>query len=149
MLQMNIKGLESQQFEFQRYKQSIYSSSQTFGTRIITSTQYCPRTHIFDHFSQQITIKMTHASVDQKTKKIEEARSNLPLPEQPPVPSDWNSADARNVNVGSGGVSSDVSTGAGSTSGLREPASAADVDLSKVSRQGKDNLEGPPKDAKA
>ncbi|KAI0408829.1 hypothetical protein F4802DRAFT_546569 [Xylaria palmicola] len=91
---------------------------------------------------------MTHASMDQKTKKVEEARSNLPLPEQPPVASDWNSADARNVNVGSGGVSSDVSTGAGSTSGLREPASkGAGVDLSGVGRQGKDNLEGPPKDA--
>lgn len=87
--------------------------------------------------------------MDQKTKKVEEARSNLPLPEQPPVASDWNSADARNVNVGSGAVQSDISTGAGATSGLREPASKADVDLSGVGRQGKDNLEGPPKDAKA
>lgn len=87
--------------------------------------------------------------MDQKTKKVEEARSNLPLPEQPPVASDWNSADARNVNVGSGGVQSDISTGAGATSGLREPASKANVDLSGVGRQGKDNLEGPPKDAKA
>lgn len=92
---------------------------------------------------------MTHASMDQKTKKVEEARSNLPLPEQPPVASDWNSADARNVNVGSGSLQSDISTGAGSTSGLREPASKADVDLSRVGRQGKDNLEGPPEDAKA
>ncbi|KAI1113536.1 hypothetical protein F5Y14DRAFT_208575 [Nemania sp. NC0429] len=93
---------------------------------------------------------MTHATKDQKTSKIEEVRSNLPLPEQPPVPSDWNSADARNVNVGSGRVESDVSTGAGATSGLREPASkGADVDLSGVGRQGKDGLEGPPKDAKA
>lgn len=92
---------------------------------------------------------MTHASTDQKTSKIEEVRSNLPLPEQPPVASDWQSADARNVNVGAGGVSSDISTGAGATSGLREPASKADVDLSSVGRQGKDNLDGPPKDAKA
>lgn len=84
-----------------------------------------------------------------KADHAEEVRSNLPLPEQPPVASDWNSADARTVNVGSGGVSSDISTGAGSTSGLREPASKADVDLSNVGRQGKDNLEGPPKDAKA
>ncbi|KAI0179516.1 hypothetical protein GGR52DRAFT_310188 [Hypoxylon sp. FL1284] len=79
----------------------------------------------------------------------EEVRSNLPLPEQPPVASDWNSADSRTVNVGSGGVQSDISTGAGSTSGLREPASKADADLSNVGRQGKDNLEGPPQDAKA
>lgn len=86
--------------------------------------------------------------MDQKTRKIEAARTKLPLPEQPPVASDWQSADARTVNVGSGGISSDVSTGDGSTSGLREPASkGADVDLSKVGRQGKDNLEEPPKDA--
>ncbi|KAI1808872.1 hypothetical protein F4811DRAFT_499268 [Daldinia bambusicola] len=84
-----------------------------------------------------------------KADQIEEVRTNLPLPEQPPTASDWNSADARNVNVGSGRVESDVSTGAGSTSGLREPASKQDVDLSGVGRQGKDNLEGPPKDAKA
>ncbi|KAK6074876.1 hypothetical protein SCUP234_04060 [Seiridium cupressi] len=82
-----------------------------------------------------------------KADKISEVQSNLPLPEQPPVASDWNSADARNVNVGSGGVSSDISTGAGSESGLREPASKADADLSKVGREGKDNLSGPPKDA--
>jgi hypothetical protein len=92
---------------------------------------------------------MTHASIDQKTAKVEQARSNLPLPEQPPVASDWQSADARNVNVGSGGISSDISTGDGSSSGLREPASTANVDLSGIGRQGKDNLEGPPKDAAA
>ncbi|KAI2625639.1 hypothetical protein GGR54DRAFT_592444 [Hypoxylon sp. NC1633] len=85
-----------------------------------------------------------------KADKIEQVKSNLPLPEQPPVASDWNSADARNVNVGSGGVSSDVSTGAGSASGLQEPASKKDdVDLSGVGRQGKDGLEGLPKDAKS
>ncbi|KAI1429127.1 hypothetical protein F5Y12DRAFT_710339 [Xylaria sp. FL1777] len=93
--------------------------------------------------------KMTHASMDQKTKKVEAARTNLPLPEQPPVESDWNSADARNVNVGSGAVESDISTGGGSTSGLREPASKKDVDLSSVGRQGKDNLDEPPKDARS
>lgn len=31
---------------------------------------------------------------------ISERQANLPLPEQPPTASDWNSADARNVNVG-------------------------------------------------
>ena len=82
-----------------------------------------------------------------KADKIEEVKSNLPLPEQPPVASDWNSADARNVNVGAGGTQSDISTGAGSTSGLREPASKVDADMSNVGRQGKDNLDGPPKDA--
>lgn len=85
-----------------------------------------------------------------KAAHAEEVRSKLPLPDQPPVASDWNSADARNVNVGSGGVSSDVSTGAGAASGLREPASKKDdVDLSSVGRQGKEGLEGLPKDTKA
>jgi hypothetical protein len=86
-----------------------------------------------------------------KADKIAEAQANLPLPDQPPVASDWQSADARNVNVGSGGVSSDISTGAGSTAGLREPAtkSSEETDMSGIGRQGKDNLEGPPQDAKA
>ncbi|KAI1327196.1 hypothetical protein F5Y16DRAFT_372310 [Xylariaceae sp. FL0255] len=104
------------------------------------------------HLTNQISQTYRHISInptmESKASKIEEVRSNLPLPEQPPVASDWNSADARNVNVGSGGVSSDISTGAGSTSGLREPASkGADVDLSKVGREG---VEGErPKDAAA
>ncbi|KAI0423899.1 hypothetical protein F5Y09DRAFT_326079 [Xylaria sp. FL1042] len=106
------------------------------------------KTHLYFFFAVNHT-KMTHASMDQKTRKIEKARSNLPLPEQPPVPSDWQSADARTVNVGSGAVESDISTGPASEAGLREPASTANVDLSKIGRQGKDNLEGPPKDAMA
>lgn len=82
--------------------------------------------------------------------KIANTQSNLPLPEQPPVASDWNSADPSTTNVGSGrDVASGVSTGAGETSGLREPASSKDVDLSKVGREGKDGLSGPPKDAAA
>ncbi|ROW00819.1 hypothetical protein VMCG_06544 [Cytospora schulzeri] len=87
-----------------------------------------------------------------KADKINKAQSNLPLPEQPPVASDWNSSDERTVNVGSGrDVASDISTGAGSTSGLREPAtkSSGETDMSGIGRQGKDGLEGPPKDAAA
>ncbi|KAK7946848.1 uncharacterized protein PG986_011169 [Apiospora aurea] len=84
-----------------------------------------------------------------KADKIEEVRSNLPLPEEPPVKSDFNSADASATSVGSGGVSSDISTGDASSSGLREPASTKEADLSNVGREGKDNLSGPPKDAAA
>ncbi len=86
-----------------------------------------------------------------KADKIAQARSNLPLPEDPPVASDWNSNDTRNVNVGSGSISSDISTGAGSTAGLREPAtkSSESMDMSGIGRQGKDGLEGIPKDAKS
>jgi hypothetical protein len=52
-------------------------------------------------------------------------KANLPLPEDPPTASDWNSADGRTVNVGSGGMEADVSDMAkGSESGLREPATA-------------------------
>jgi len=77
-----------------------------------------------------------------KAEKIERVKANLPLPEQPPVASDWQSADARNVNVGSGRISGDVSTGDGVTSGLREPAtkSSEDIDMSGIGRQGKDAL---------
>lgn len=38
--------------------------------------------------------------------------------------SDWNSADARTVNVGSGGRQDDIAAGAASSAGLREPATA-------------------------
>ncbi|KAJ4423572.1 hypothetical protein N0V82_001738 [Gnomoniopsis sp. IMI 355080] len=94
--------------------------------------------------------KYIKMSAPSNADKIASAQANLPLPEQPPVASDWNSADERTVNVGAGGVSSGVSTGDGETAGLREPASkATDVDLSKVGRQGKDGLDGLPKDATA
>ena len=86
-----------------------------------------------------------------KADKIKQVQANLPLPEQPAAASDWQSADTRNVNVGSGRLSSDVSTGAGATAGLREPAtkSSEGVDMSGIGRQGKDNLDDVPKDAKA
>lgn len=71
-----------------------------------------------------------------KADKIAEVQANLPLPDQPPVAADWQSADARNVNVGSGGISSDISTGAGSTTDLREPAtkSSGEMDMSGIGR---------------
>ncbi|KUI58530.1 hypothetical protein VP1G_05825 [Cytospora mali] len=87
-----------------------------------------------------------------KADKIAKAQANLPLPEQPPVASDWQSADARNVNVGSGrDVQSDISTGDASTAGLRGPAtkSSGETDMSGIGREGKDGLDGPPKDAAA
>lgn len=91
-----------------------------------------------------------------KAEIIAERQANLPLPEQPPVASDWNSADASTVNVGSGGVSDAFSVG---NSALREPAtgdSAVRVDGNQystntqgqnVGREGKDNLGGIPSDA--
>jgi hypothetical protein len=93
-------------------------------------------------------------STESKAERIDRVQANLPLPEDPPVAPDWNSADARNVNVGSGGIGSDISTGDGASSGLREPASkGSDIraeggaDMSGVGRKGRDGLDDLPKDA--
>ncbi|KAI6369463.1 hypothetical protein MCOR25_004420 [Pyricularia grisea] len=85
---------------------------------------------------------------ESKQEQIDRRQANLPLPEQPPVASDWQSADARNVNVGSGRFASDISTGDASSTGLREPATVGPgVDMSGIGRQGKEGLSEPPKDA--
>ena len=96
-----------------------------------------------------------------KDEVINERQKNLPLPEDPPVKSDFNTADTSAVNVGSGGVQSDVSYGGGSDTGLRGPATSDSsvrtdgeqfgINTSgpgKVGREGKDGLEGLPADAK-
>ncbi|UZP35835.1 hypothetical protein NXS19_003651 [Fusarium pseudograminearum] len=83
--------------------------------------------------SNHKSIKMTQSN-DQK---IAEVQANLPLPDQPPTASDWQSADARNVNVGAGKVEGSVGTDAHAQSGLREPATKGEeVDLSNVGREG-------------
>lgn len=72
-----------------------------------------------------------------KADKIDEVKANLPLPEQPPVASDWQSADARTVNVGSGrsGAEANIGTGPGAESGLRGPATKGDsMDMSAIGR---------------
>lgn len=74
-------------------------------------------------------------------RRVDEAQSNLPLPEQPPVASDFNSADARTVNVGSGSVEGGISSGGGS---LREPAVGH---AGSSGREAKDGLGGIPNDA--
>ncbi|KAI9759508.1 MAG: hypothetical protein M4579_002267 [Chaenotheca gracillima] len=96
---------------------------------------------------------------DQKSKAdiISDRQSNLPLPEQPPVASDFNSSDERTVNVGSGRIEEPISVG---KSGLREPATADSSVRTQgdewktntapgpgVGRQGKEGLESLPKDA--
>lgn len=82
-----------------------------------------------------------------KDQKIAETQANLPLPEDPPAASDFNSADARTVNVGSGRseAEANIGTNDASKAGLREPASKEAQDLSNVGRQA---VEGQlPKDA--
>lgn len=61
--------------------------------------------------------KMSTNEQQSKADLIAERQANLPLPEDPPVASDFNSADGSTVNVGSGRTSG-TSDGA-----LREPAS--------------------------
>ncbi|RKK80862.1 hypothetical protein BFJ69_g4077 [Fusarium oxysporum] len=78
-------------------------------------------------------IKMTQS----KDQKIAETQANLPLPDQPPKASDWQSADARTVNVGAGKQEGPIGTDSAAQSGLREPATKGEeVDLSNVGREG-------------
>ncbi|KAJ6178554.1 hypothetical protein N7519_009015 [Penicillium mononematosum] len=61
--------------------------------------------------------------VDQNTNKpaeIEKTKANLPLPDQPPVASDFNSLDQRTTDVGSGRFEFPPDN-----SGLREGAAAS------------------------
>lgn len=85
-----------------------------------------------------------------KPEQIERVKANLPLPEQPPKLSDWNSADARTVNGGSGRLEGPIGKSNSSTAGLRGPATkrSEDMDMSKIGRQGVDGLENTPKDAR-
>lgn len=70
-----------------------------------------------------------------KDQKISEVQANLPLPEQPPTASDWQSADARNVNVGSGRTEGKIGTDVASQTGLREPSTKGSAtDMSGIGR---------------
>lgn len=116
---------------------------------------------LHEHISL-ITLSL-QSIVDQNTdkpKQIDEAKSNLPLPDQPPVASDWNSSDQRTVNVGSGGIEGPIS--GDNDTALRSPATAgssARIDgeeLHKgttpggnVGRQRVEGLEDLPSDATA
>ena len=64
---------------------------------------------------------------------------------------DWNSSDGSKVNVGSGGVASDISYGGdalSATGGSSLRADGNDQPSGEVGRQGYDNLSGLPEDAK-
>ncbi|KAK2802575.1 hypothetical protein FQN51_004367 [Onygenales sp. PD_10] len=100
--------------------------------------------------------------VDSQTNKqadIDQRKANLPLPEQPPAASDLKSASMKTTGTGSGAISG--SAPAGEESGLRGPVTTdssvrtsggelktGTADMSKIGRQGKEGLEGLPKDAK-
>jgi hypothetical protein len=98
-------------------------------------------------------------STKSKADIINERQAHLPLPDQPPTASDWQSADQRKVNIGARAVESDVSTGGASDAGLREPtgdsAVRADGDetgtnmapMAGIGRPGRDGLDDIPSDA--
>lgn len=93
-----------------------------------------------------------------KGKEIDERKANLPLPEQPPTASDWNSVDFDNVNVGSGregaftdeteSIMRDPPTLASAVREVGSEVGKPTVAFENVGRQGKDNLENLPMDAK-
>lgn len=98
----------------------------------------------------------------EKAGDVEEHRQNLPLPEDPPVASDFQSGNQRTTGPGSGMVSDGPGAMEEQKSGLRGPATAGssvreDGDEWKeatapgpgVGRQAKEGLEHLPKDAKA
>ncbi|RSL89403.1 Tubulin gamma chain [Fusarium oligoseptatum] len=105
-----------------------------------------------DYLNPDAGEKATSAETDRRklpsclnprTKKIANTQSNLPLPEQPPTASDWQSADARTVNVGSGGENARVGTDAAARGGLREPATqqGEGMDMSSIGREGVEKRE--------
>lgn len=71
-------------------------------------------------------------SADKNKKEvIAERQANLPLPDDPPTKSDFNSADASTVNVGSGRTSG-ASDGA-----LREPAAGGELPKGRETADGR------------
>merc|ERR1712137_1043557 len=83
----------------------------------------------------------TTTSITFSTPNLNSLRLQLPLPEQPPVASDFNSADASTVNVGSGRQEASFSSGGGA---IRDPAVGAG---GVAGREAKDGLGGIPNDA--
>jgi hypothetical protein len=98
----------------------------------------CFRIKYQQPFSGTLSLSLSFIEMTQsKDQKIAETQANLPLPEQPPKASDWQSADARTVNVGAGKQEGPIGTDSAAQSGLREPATKGEeVDLSNVGREG-------------
>jgi hypothetical protein len=82
--------------------------------------------------------------------RIAEVQANLELPAPPPVASDWNSLDARTVNVKAGERQEELPNSTVSSTGLEDggPATKGSgvreeggADLSGVGREGKEKEE--------
>jgi len=74
--------------------------------------------------SDASALKQLLSEQESRQETIDRVQANLPLPDQPVggASADLQSADARTVNVGSGGVN--VKLGTQSSEGLRGPATA-------------------------
>lgn len=122
-----------------------------------TVSDHCVSRPFLRHIAGRVLNPAGLQKMPSKADIIEERKANLPLPDDPPAASDFNSLDERTVNVGPGAQSADLSSDP--SSGLREPAtgpSAARVDgeTSKVNTAGldvgrtaKEALDGLPNDA--
>ncbi|KAF7538769.1 hypothetical protein G7Z17_g12570 [Cylindrodendrum hubeiense] len=72
-----------------------------------------------------------------KQQEIADAMTSLPLLEQPPKAPDWQSADARDVNVvGSGRTEASTGTDKSAESRLRSPSTrGANMDMGGIGRE--------------
>lgn len=71
-----------------------------------------------------------------KSDEVASTQAKLPLPEQPPTASDWQSADERKVQSSAdGGGNARPGTDAAAQAGLRGPATVpSNVDMSGIGR---------------
>lgn len=154
----DIRKAESQVSD--RHGGNIPRDSNVAQMKVINSPFYKPIKWLIPYM---LTPSVKQSIIDEnqdKDAEINQRKANLPLPEQPPVASDFNSTDQSTVNVGSGRFSGAVASDE-EASGLRGPATADSsvrtsaeewkthtTPSSNVGRQGKEGLEGLPNDAK-
>lgn len=140
----------------------LYKKHQSYNRRSSRTTLYTLLSYIdASKHHPQVSLPFNHTILEgikthtnpkvsnqSNQSRAEQNRANLPLPEDPPVKSDFNSMDKSTVNVGSGRVESHAGTGPHSTTGQQAMnTKQAQADMSKIGREGKENLDGPPKDA--
>lgn len=113
-----------------------YTKTQTPSLRTFLSST------VWSHANKFPATTITMSATESKQEKIDRVQANLPLPEDPPTASDWNSADASiNVSKNDGDKLPDINSasnnplndqGNGKPSGVR----VADGEyLSKVGRE--------------
>jgi hypothetical protein len=138
----------------------LYQLSSLIRIKFATTLSPQPLEKYIKHIYSNVlssAVDFNMPSQKSKAKIIDERKANLPLPDDPPVASDWNSADKRNANATRGSKDSDITTHAAaatSTTGLRgEPATEGSgireeggADLSGIGREGQEHLGRLPED---